>query len=51
MRKVVAELFVSLDGVTESPDGWQFDHFDDEMAAEMSSQMAAQDAVLFGRVT
>jgi dihydrofolate reductase len=51
VRKVVAGLFVSLDGVTESPDGWQFDHFDDEMAAEMSSQMAAQDAVLFGRVT
>jgi dihydrofolate reductase len=51
VRKVVAGLFVSLDGVTESPDGWQFDHFDDEMATEMSSQMAAQDAVLLGRVT
>ena len=28
MRKVVAGLFISLDGVTESPDKWQFEHFD-----------------------
>lgn len=51
MRKVVAALFVSLDGVTESPDKWQFEHFDDDMMADMSSQIAAQDAVLLGRVT
>jgi dihydrofolate reductase len=51
MRQVVAALFVSLDGVTESPDKWQFEHFDDEMMAEMASQIADQDAVLLGRVT
>jgi dihydrofolate reductase len=51
MRQVVAALFVSLDGVAESPDKWQFEHFDDEMMAEMASQIAEQDAVLLGRVT
>jgi dihydrofolate reductase len=51
MRKVIAALFISLDGVTESPDKWQFDHFDDEMMAAMTSQLDAQDAVLLGRVT
>jgi dihydrofolate reductase len=51
MRKVTAGLFISLDGVTESPHQWQFDHFDDDMMAGMASQLAAQDAVLLGRVT
>src|SRR5687767_8108124 len=31
VRKVVSGLFISLDGVTESPDQWQFDHFDEGM--------------------
>lgn len=50
MRKVVAGLFISLDGVTESPDQWQFD-FDDEMGADLAAQIEAQDAILLGRVT
>ncbi|MBB6349926.1 dihydrofolate reductase [Nonomuraea muscovyensis] len=50
MRKVVSSLFISLDGVTESPDKWQ-SAFDEEMAAEMNAVMDAQDAVLMGRVT
>jgi len=51
MKKVVAGLFISLDGVVESPDKWQFDHFDEDMMAAMDSQIGAQDAVLLGRVT
>jgi len=51
MRKVVAGLFISLDGVTESPDKWQFEHFDDDMMAAMSSHIAAEDTMLLGRVT
>lgn len=51
MRKVVAGLFISLDGVVESPDQWQFDHFDAEMMANLGSYVAAEDAVLLGRVT
>jgi dihydrofolate reductase len=51
MRKVVAGLYISLDGVVESPDRWQFDHFDDEIMSSMGSQLEAEDAVLLGRVT
>lgn len=51
MRKVVAALFISLDGVTEAPDQWQFDHFDAEMMSGMSSAIAQEDTVLMGRVT
>ena len=51
MRKVVAGLFISLDGVTQSPDRWQFDHFDEETTGAMRAQMAAEDAILLGRVT
>jgi dihydrofolate reductase len=51
MRKVIAGLFISLDGVTESPDQWQFDHFDEDMMAAMGSHIAAEDTILLGRVT
>lgn len=51
MRKVVSGLFISLDGVTESPDQWQFDHFDDGMMAALEAHIAAEDAILLGRVT
>ncbi len=51
MRSVVSALFISLDGVTESPNEWQFDVFNDELMSAMSSSISAQDAVLLGRVT
>jgi dihydrofolate reductase len=51
MRKVVSGLFISLDGVTESPDKWQFDHFDDGMMAALVAHIAAEDTILLGRVT
>lgn len=51
MRKIVASLFISLDGVTEAPDQWQFDHFDADMMAGMGTQLAMEDTVLLGRVT
>ena len=51
MRKLTAGLFISLDGVVESPDKWQFDHFDEDMMAGMSSVTEAEDTVLLGRVT
>lgn len=34
MRKVVSGLFVSLDGVAQSPNEWQF-AFDEEMGAAL----------------
>lgn len=51
MRKVTAGLFISLDGVTESPDQWQFDNFDADMLTALSEHIAAEDAILLGRVT
>jgi dihydrofolate reductase len=51
MRKVISGLFITLDGVVESPDKWQFDNFDSDMLSEMGSVLAEQDAVLMGRVT
>jgi dihydrofolate reductase len=51
MRKVISGLFISLDGVTEAPNEWQFDNFDAEMGAAMGAHIAAEDTVLLGRVT
>lgn len=51
MRKVNAGLFISLDGVTESPEQWQFDSFDDGMMATLAAHIAAEDTILLGRVT
>jgi dihydrofolate reductase len=51
MRKIVAGLFVSLDGVVESPEQWQFPYFNDEMGQALGAQMAASDTLLLGRRT
>lgn len=51
MRKVASGLFISLDGVTESPDQWQFDHFDEGMLAALEVFLAETDTVIMGRVT
>ena len=51
MRKIVAGEFVSLDGVMEAPDQWQFPYWSDEMGAVVGEQMATTDAMLLGRVT
>src|SRR5215217_7774182 len=51
MKKVTAGLFVSLDGVTESPEKWQLPYFNDEMGKAVGTAMAAADAMLLGRVT
>jgi dihydrofolate reductase len=51
MRKVIAGLFLSLDGVMESPEKWHFPYFNDEMGEAVGAAMAAADAMLLGRVT
>ena len=51
MRKIVAGLFISLDGVVEAPDQWHFPYFNDEMGEVVGAQMAAADTMLLGRVT
>lgn len=51
MRKIVAGLFMSLDGVVESPDKWGFQYFNDEMTEGINEGIAQADAVLIGRRT
>jgi dihydrofolate reductase len=51
MRKIVAGLIISLDGVVEAPNEWHFPYFDDEVGQEVGAQMAAADTMLLGRRT
>jgi dihydrofolate reductase len=51
MRKIVAGLFISLDGVVEAPDQWHFPYFNDEMGAAVDATLSTADTVLFGRKT
>lgn len=51
MRKIVAGLFISLDGVVEAPETWHFPYFDEEMGAAVTAQMDAADTMLLGRRT
>jgi dihydrofolate reductase len=51
VRKIVAGLFLSLDGVYEAPDQWHFPYFNDEMGQAVQSQIDATDTMLLGRVT
>lgn len=49
MRTLYAGLFVSLDGVAESPNLFVPEFFDDAVGAEVAAGMAKTDTVLLGR--
>ena len=51
MRKIVAGLFMSLDGVVEAPENWTGPYFNDEIGQEIGSVMAGGDTMLMGRKT
>lgn len=51
MRKIVVGLFMSLDGVVETPETWQFPYQTDEMGAITEAQIQEADAFLYGKVT
>src|SRR5919197_6701365 len=51
MRKIVAGLFISLDGVVEEPSDWHLSYFNDEMGAAVTASVAAADTLLLGRKT
>tara|TARA_R110002020_G_scaffold4015_14_gene17596 strand:- start:619 stop:1167 length:549 start_codon:yes stop_codon:yes gene_type:complete len=50
MRKVMAGLFHSVDGVVEAPHLFQFDSFDDDLGALLSGVQERVTDVLLGRV-
>jgi dihydrofolate reductase len=51
MRKIIANLFVSLDGVVEEPGEWHFPYFNDEMGAAVDAVLGTADTLLLGRKT
>lgn len=51
MRKIVAALQMSLDGVVEAPEKWSPPYFNDEVWQVTSSGMATSDTMLLGRQT
>lgn len=51
MRKIVAGLMVSVDGVVEAPETWTGPYFSPELGQHVGSLMAAGDTMLLGRVT
>ena len=51
MRTLAATLFMSLDGVVESPEKWSFQFWSDETQKFKLDELRATDALLLGRVT
>jgi dihydrofolate reductase len=52
MRKLIEAVFVSLDGVVESPGNWAFQYFTQEENKQYSlSRLVECDALLLGRAT
>jgi dihydrofolate reductase len=51
MRKVVATMFISLDGIVDRLEEWHFPYFNDEMGAAVDRVMSTTDTFLLGRVT
>jgi dihydrofolate reductase len=51
MGFIKSGIFVSLDGVIESPETWHFPYFDDQMGAVVGELMTGNDATLLGRQT
>src|SRR4051794_37710841 len=51
MRKIVAALFVSVDGVVESANEFTAGYMDHEVGEELGAQMAERDTMLLGRRT
>lgn len=49
MRRTVASLFTTIDGIVESPETWHFPYFNEEMGAIVGSLMC--DTQLLGRKT
>jgi dihydrofolate reductase len=50
-RRILANLFITLDGVIESPELWSSSYWNDEIQNAMSGGMFDAEALLLGRVT
>lgn len=51
MGKVIVYEYMTLDGIMEAPEKWQFPYLSPDVAESIQSQISAADAILLGRVT
>jgi len=51
MRRVIAYEYLTLDGVMEAPEKWQFPYFSADVAELVKVQILEADALLLGRTT
>jgi len=51
MKKIIAGLFISLDGIGEAPATWHFPYWNDEMGAAVGAIWSRSDTMLLGRKT
>src|SRR2546430_2237443 len=49
MRKIIAEMFITLDGVVEAPEKWNPPYYDDELNQAVMPRIASTGAHLYGR--
>lgn len=49
MRKIIAGMFITADGVIEAPEKWNPPYYNQEMTAVVQGQMATCDTHLYGR--
>lgn len=49
MRKIVAGLHMTLDGVIESPERWSFDYYCDEVGQSIMARRDTTETLLLGR--
>ena len=49
MRKIIAGMFITLDGVIEAPEKWNPPYYDDELNQAVMPRIASAGAHLYGR--
>ena len=49
MRKIIAGMFITLDGVVEAPEKWNPPYYDDELNQAVMPLLAAAGTHLYGR--
>jgi len=51
MRKIIVSEFITLDGVIESPETWQFPYLSEDLAEEIQAGVHLAEASIYGRAT
>ena len=51
MRRIVAGLFMTVDGSVHEPGEWSFPYFNDQVGEVITATMQDSDAMLLGRRT